>query len=157
VNAVNVELAFRVQNRQGNFSVTVDATGPTTIDAVPGQTEIVVPIGKATEIGFHLQYGNSSFDSLLTVHRFTAGAGAFIIEALPIALVYPPIQGKNKANSLSYTDTTSVGVKMGPRLSWQTSDIATPASGLRELADAAKAASLVAGSLASNGNNNGNN
>jgi len=110
VNAVNVSLVFGVQDRQGDFTVTADGT---TISAPAGQTEVTVDIRRAPEISFTVNSGNVNFSSSLTIVRFAAGAGAFTIDALPIALVYCPLQGVSRQNLISYQRTEWTGTKIG--------------------------------------------
>jgi len=108
-NAVNVTLEFRFTNSPGPSSVTIN--GISTF--CPGVTGIcpvmAIDVGRADDIRFTVRSGPKSATRAFTLVRPTIiGAGAFLVPALPIALVYAPPQGSAAGSSVSYDRVTSV-------------------------------------------------
>jgi hypothetical protein len=108
LNVVNVDLAFAVQNRQTDAEVTVNGS-TTSIPA--GERQVVVPVGRADLVDFTIRSGNVSHNDRLVIERFAVGAGAITIDALPIALVYCPLQGTARNNVVTYQQLESVGTR----------------------------------------------
>lgn len=135
INAVNVSLVFGVQDREGDFTVTVDGT---TISAPAGQTAVTVDIGRAPEINFIVSSGNVSFSGELTIERFAAGAGAFTIDAMPIGLVYCPLQGVSRQNLISYQRTEWAGTKIGIIRTQGDSEVLIEMDNIQEFAQGAQ-------------------
>jgi hypothetical protein len=110
VNAVAVELIFAVANRVGVFKVT--ANGVSAL-ASPGQNSVTVSVGSATQVNWTVWSGSKSYSDTLVINRpQIIGAGAFIVPALPLAIVYePPPDSRNK-NKATYTKTSAIGTKV---------------------------------------------
>ena len=132
INAVNVELTFNVRNRQvTDFDVSVDGA---TVRSPEGIYPITISVGRASNVGFTVRSGNVSFSAALEIKRFAFGAGAFTLDALPIALVYCPLQGQERQNRVMYQRLESVGTTLGFSYSREDSDTAIEADGIAQLA-----------------------
>lgn len=144
VQAVTVEIVFAVSANPTGFSVTID--GERTFAALPGTNSVVVPLGRADQAHFELRMGDVTANGDVTVERFAAGAGAVVIEALPIALVYCPVQARGRRNSVVFADERTVGTKI---LASQVTDNSHVSfDGLSQLAEGAtKFAELLSSDL----------
>jgi hypothetical protein len=107
LNVIDIVLRFKVKNRKGDFSATVDGAPALQTST---DTSVDVPIGAATILSFTLRSGGKTFTSELPlqVNRNLAGAGVFTLPALPVAVIYaPPVdQSQKNASKWSLTNTT---------------------------------------------------
>ncbi len=104
VNAVDVSVSFEVINlKAGSLSVTANGH---TVTALPGQTVVTIPVGKANTVWWTLQAGTWSYpeaaaglaclragvrcERVVIDRPPLIGAGAFKIPILPLAIVYEP-------------------------------------------------------------------
>jgi hypothetical protein len=107
VDAVNVELEFKLSNSQAGFSVITNGIESV---APPGQTALRVNLARANDVNWTIRAGNKVYSDRLLVQRPPIiGAGAFTIPVLPIAVVYEPPMDNRRLNRASYTISQSRG------------------------------------------------
>jgi hypothetical protein len=121
VGSIKVSLQFGVINRQGAFEVIANDEK---VVAAPDQDSIVINVGKAESVNFTVRCGETTCDDELTIDRSQVFAtGAFLIPALPVCIIYSAPQGQLKANTVDYSDVTTVGTRV--KLSYESEDSVT--------------------------------
>jgi hypothetical protein len=117
-DAVNVILRFQPRRPNG-FQIEIDgATGE------PNRTAgfIDVPIGRARTVNYRANIADIHWTGTITISRpVIVGTGAFLIPALPIAIVYEPPQDAGRRNRAVYMSGESVGNTTGTSLKTENS------------------------------------
>jgi hypothetical protein len=140
LNAVDVELVFRIRNAHGGVSLAVETWhGPDafteTITAAPGSGSVAYRARRPDSVYWMLRSGDQVFSDQLFFNRPPAiGVGAFRIPALPVALVYDPPQGHEAKNTARRTQTFTLATKVGMSFSRATT-ITTQFLSPKELLD----------------------
>src|SRR6266705_3482800 len=119
VNAVNVELIFKVTHRTADFAVTANGIS---VFAGPGQSSVTINVGTAQRVNWNVKSGPKSYSDTLFIQRSPIiGAGAFTIPVLPLAIIYePPPDSRNK-NKATYSVTRAIGSKVTTSFSYERS------------------------------------
>jgi hypothetical protein len=111
-NAVNVGLTFEVTNFTGSCAVTAGGITKTTSST---QRTVTIDVGKVTSASWKITCGTRSKGDKIVIQRpAVIGAGAFVVPALPLAVVYEPPQPSDAAkhNRAVYTNATTMGSTM---------------------------------------------
>ena len=107
-NVVTIILQFDVVNRQGVFTAAVSGIAP-----VQTQTanSLQINVGRFGEADFQLGANGRNFSSQLPIQisRVLAGAGAFSIPAVPVAIIYAPPVDQSKKNNSQWSVTNTTG------------------------------------------------
>jgi hypothetical protein len=121
VNGVQAVLTFRLtRNRTTRIRVVANGVRRT---AVPGRSRISVNIGRARYARWTLRAGQHTVSDGLRIARPpVVGAGAFVIEAIPVAIVYEPPQPANPVlqNRATHTRTQEIGTRIQTALTHET-------------------------------------
>ena len=143
LNAENVILQFNVTNRQGRDFV-LSVTGFPDVHAPQGQDFVTLNVGKASSIDqFTLKCGRTFMSQLGLIidHQFV-GAGAFILPALPVAIIYAPPADQSRKNTASFSFSNTTGTSFS-LLSTKQSSSGTPDPQFNVPADLATAMQTI--------------
>jgi hypothetical protein len=107
IDAVEVTLSFGIKGYDGPW--TIQANGHTT--KVPaGQHEGSVFVGTAIDVTWTIfVHGKLAVTSRGKLSRPPGGAGAFIVPAIPVTVLYAPPLDSHKRTFASYSETKSAG------------------------------------------------
>ena len=99
---------------------------PMEFEGAVGESSITAPVYRANLVPFTIRSGSAperSFDDALFINRHAvASAGAFIIPALPVAVVYDPPQTEGAVNKVLYARTNRLSVSTGFSMASGTSE-----------------------------------
>jgi hypothetical protein len=129
IGAMKATTRFRVTAATTNTTLTISeidhagqAVNTQTRTLAPGQTVVDVEVGTASKVAWVMTSGSQSFDDALLVTRAELiAAGAFRVEAVPVAIIYspdqPPVgtaratfaQTQSHATTLRFSNVSSTG------------------------------------------------
>ncbi len=126
INAVTAILEFRITAPQDALNVTVKGI---TVTAPAGAQSVLINVGAATTVNWVFSSGTATVHGRLLIRRPpVVGAGAFVIPALPVGIVYDPPVDQAKKNTALLGSSNSVGVRTANSFSNDTSS-STPVRG----------------------------
>ncbi len=146
VQATDVGLIFEVKNRNGDFSATVNGKK---FNAPPNANTVTVNAGDVTKVKWSVHSDNKGFANEFKIVRSNLyGGGAFIVPALPVAVLYEPPMDAQQKNYASYSTSKSVGttIKSGWTSEQSTTTPANPSqfrNAMQFKADADKAGTAL--------------
>ncbi len=130
VNAVRVGLVFDVINTKA-ASMTLDVLTPPTSAGIPlfqirkrDVTVLTADVGTAWRVRFTVTGGKTSYrsDTIVIKRPPVIGAGAFVVPALPVTVIYEPPQFGRDTNRAVYTTTRSIGTTITMSFSRESSN-----------------------------------
>ena len=111
--ARQVSLLFKITNNSGDWSVTVNGARTT---ASAGQTSLVAPVAAASTdtlgtiaLSWRISSNSAAHADSLLIDRESLGAGAFVLPAVPVTIIYDPPQDSLHENAQKYEAARTVG------------------------------------------------
>jgi hypothetical protein len=110
VDAVNVQLRFKIENRQADFSVTANGI---TVSAPQGVDELTIDVGSAHVVDWTVDSGPDRVSDRLVLRRPPIiGAGSFKLPVFPVTIIYEPPRDRQAKNKATYGTSKTIGTKV---------------------------------------------
>jgi hypothetical protein len=132
--ALNVTLTFDIKNAQAPVEVVANSV---TATAAAGQNTLAVDVGTADGVRWTLRSGTRGYADSLVIEHDALRVGAFIVPAVPYAIMYEPPQPMSDDTShfnwVSYAREDVVGTSITSAISTGSSKTVPLATGYEDL------------------------